>query len=88
MIDEAVLDWWPVYYFGTPNFDPSADPDGDGLTNLQEFQQGTNPFLVDSDGDGTNDNADSNPLVANHGNDPGGPTLTVQSPKQGEVILW
>ncbi|MFU8893809.1 MAG: discoidin domain-containing protein [Luteolibacter sp.] len=32
-----------------------GDPDGDGLTNLQEFQYGTNPFSADTDGDGLSD---------------------------------
>jgi hypothetical protein len=32
-----------------------GDPDGDGLTNLQEFQFGTNPFSADTDGDGLSD---------------------------------
>lgn len=35
--------------------DASEDPDGDLLTNLQEFQNGTNPRLADTDGDGLND---------------------------------
>ncbi|MFZ2639357.1 MAG: fibronectin type III domain-containing protein [Verrucomicrobiia bacterium] len=32
--------------------DPTADPDNDDLTNLQEWTYGTNPFSEDSDGDG------------------------------------
>ena len=31
---------------------PNADPDGDLLTNRQEFEMGLNPTLVDSDGNG------------------------------------
>jgi len=31
--------------------DPEEDPDEDGLTNLQEYQNGTDPFGYDSDGD-------------------------------------
>lgn len=47
-----------------------GDPDLDGLTNLQEYQYGTNPFAADSDGDGYSDSDEiklygSNPLVSN-----------------------
>jgi len=36
-------DWWCLEYFNTLNVDPYADPDGDGLCNLDEFTLGTNP---------------------------------------------
>ena len=35
--------------------DAAEDPDGDGLSNLQEFQHGTDPRLGDTDGDGQSD---------------------------------
>lgn len=35
--------------------DPNADPDGDELGNLAEFQNGTDPWTRDSDGDGLPD---------------------------------
>ncbi len=46
--------------------DASADPDGDSLTTLQEYQLGTHPLKADTDGDGLNDNLEtsSNPLLA------------------------
>jgi len=34
---------WEQLYFGRTGIDPSADPDGDGLSNLDEFKAGTNP---------------------------------------------
>jgi Fibronectin type III domain/Bacterial TSP3 repeat len=39
-------DWWEKYYFGNTGIDPNGgeDPDGDGFTNLQEYQNGTDPF--------------------------------------------
>ncbi|MCC6564102.1 hypothetical protein IT087_04395 [Candidatus Uhrbacteria bacterium] len=44
----------------------SQDPDGDGLTTIQEEQIGTDPNKADTDGDGFNDgeevNAGYNPL--------------------------
>ena len=47
---------------------PSEDPDHDGLTNLQEFQLGTNPNNPDTDGDGLTDGQEAlvyhtNPLL-------------------------
>ena len=37
-----------------------ADPDGDGLTNLQEQQWGTGPLNADTDGDGLSDRQEVN----------------------------
>jgi hypothetical protein len=42
--------------------DATTDCDSDGLTNLDEFQRGTNPTLADTDGDGVNDGAEVNRL--------------------------
>ncbi|MDB6125338.1 MAG: hypothetical protein JWQ71_4331, partial [Pedosphaera sp.] len=34
---------WEYQNFGGPGVDPNADPDGDGMTNLQEYQADTDP---------------------------------------------
>ncbi len=36
-------DWWQMEYFGHLNVNPYADPDGDGLCNLDEYLLGLNP---------------------------------------------
>jgi len=36
-------DAWEIQYFGHTGVDANADPDGDGLSNLQEYRAGTNP---------------------------------------------
>jgi len=36
-------DAWQRTYFGTLGVDPNADPDGDGMSNKQEYIAGTNP---------------------------------------------
>ena len=54
---DGMPDDWEILYGFNPN-DPTdavLDPDGDGLSNLEEFQLGTNPRLADTDGDGIRD---------------------------------
>lgn len=43
--EDGISDAWADHYFDTSDIDPTADPDGDGLTNLQEFQAGTDPTV-------------------------------------------
>jgi hypothetical protein len=64
---DGMDDAWEYHYFGTLNVDPNADPDGDGLTNAQEYAAGTDPTKADTDGDGVSDGIEvimgRNPLV-------------------------
>ena len=52
---DGLGDSWEMANFGNLSQGASGDSDGDGLTNLQEYQLGTNPNNVDSDGDGVSD---------------------------------
>ena len=40
---DGLPDPWELKYFGNLNQGPNDDPDGDGLTNLQEYKSGQNP---------------------------------------------
>lgn len=40
----GLSDTWEIQYFGQIGVDPAADPDGDGVTNLEEFRLGRNPL--------------------------------------------
>jgi hypothetical protein len=44
----GMSDGWEIFYFGTIGVNPNADPDGDGLTNYQEYMGGTNPLVKDN----------------------------------------
>lgn len=65
---DGMIDGWEMVNGLNPVVagDGAADPDGDGLTNLQESQFNTDPYTADSDGDGLNDGAEVN----THGSDP------------------
>lgn len=43
---DGLPDVWETYYFGNLNQGPNGDPDGDGLTNLQEFREGSSPTVA------------------------------------------
>ena len=53
----GIPDWYEFQYALQPAglATGAADPDGDGLTNLQEYQRGSNPRAADTDGDGLAD---------------------------------
>jgi hypothetical protein len=40
---DGMPDWWEVRYFGSIAALPTADADGDGISNLQEYLNGTDP---------------------------------------------
>lgn len=85
---------WQVKYFGSAYCQDAlrcggeADPDGDGVSNNEEFRLGTNPLSADSDNDGF---PDAQEIESGH--DPlksaasaGGDAITYESPKDnGEV---
>jgi hypothetical protein len=52
---DALPDWWEMQHFGNLAHAGIQDSDGDGLSNVQEYQLGKNPTNADTDGDGTDD---------------------------------
>ncbi|MFO8050581.1 MAG: GLUG motif-containing protein [Thermoplasmatota archaeon] len=60
--DDGIPDWWEKFYGLDPN-DPSdalLDPDGDGITNLDEYKDKTNPLKDDREpsADGSTEETD------------------------------
>jgi hypothetical protein len=52
---DGMPDWWEMQYFGNLDRDGNGDWDGDGLSDLEEYEHDTDPTNSDSDGDGFTD---------------------------------
>jgi len=52
---DGLPDWWEMQYFGNLLQTAEGDADEDWLTNLEEYQLGTDPTNPDTDGDGLPD---------------------------------
>ena len=52
---DGLPDIWEYQFLGTLVQGALGDPDKDGLTNLEEFQEGTDPMKPDTDNDGIPD---------------------------------
>ena len=62
--NDGIEDGIEIYYLYTNPMKANAvdeDFDGDGISNIQEIKNGTNPYLADTNFDGKNDNEDENP---------------------------
>ncbi|MBU0677328.1 MAG: thrombospondin type 3 repeat-containing protein [Verrucomicrobia bacterium] len=46
---DGLSDIWEVTHFGSLSQDGSGNPDGDSFTNLEEYQNGTDPNVFDED---------------------------------------
>ena len=69
------------------------DMDDDTVSNLVELQQGTDPFLADTDGDGRSDGLDAYPLDPSRWeapqpdpNDTTPPVITLEEPTNAVLI--
>mgnify|MGYP005846224917 CR=1 FL=1 len=84
--DDGLPDEWEELYFNDPTVaNPGDDPDGDGLTNLQEFERGTDPTGTDTDADGLDDKVETNTGTFVDGNDTGTDPLNADT--DGDALL-
>lgn len=86
---DQMPDGWEVEYGLDPNDDSGedgqeGDPDEDGVSNFDEYLNGTDPKLEDTDGDGIGDN-----IEIEQGSDPANPDDEGNPPEQGvEEVLF
>jgi hypothetical protein len=88
---DGILDWEDANLLDTDNDgqknDVDNDDDNDGLLDSEEKKTHTNPLKADTDGDGTNDNKDYDPLDSKVTSDPGFPIIYLVFPILVIVII-
>jgi len=71
--NDGMPDQWETTYFGNTSWDGTGDYDNDGLLDLAEYENGTDPTETDTDNDGMPDGwevqYDLDPLVNDADND-------------------
>ena len=74
---DGMPDDWEMRYWLNPWVnDANFDYDGDGLTNLEEYERGTDPYNPDTDGDGILDGDEDGRLEPEAEADPGARQLS------------
>jgi hypothetical protein len=88
---DGILDWEDTNLLDTDNDgqknDIDNDDDNDGLLDSEEKKMHTNPLKADTDGDGTNDKNDYDPLDSKVTSDPGFPMIYLVFPVLIIVII-
>lgn len=79
---DSMPDAWEQLHFGDLTRDGTADEDNDGLGNLQEFINDTDPNNQDTDSDGLNDGDEVN----TYGSDPNDPDTDGDGLMDGEEV--
>ncbi|UCG16286.1 MAG: hypothetical protein JSV19_13430 [Phycisphaerales bacterium] len=80
---DGLRDDWEMEHFGDLSHDGTQDEEPDGLTNLEEFENGTDPLDPDSDDDGLSDGDEVNV----HGTEPDNPDTDGDGLPDGQEII-
>ena len=80
---DGLPDSWELLHFNDLSHDGTADTDTDGLTDLEEYNAGTDPNDSDSDGDGVSDGAETGTGTFVDANDTGTDPLNPDSDGDG-----
>jgi hypothetical protein len=85
-VTAGLPDEWQRFYFGHLGISASANPAGDGMSNLYKYRMGLNPLknesLNDRDGDGVTNNQDARPNDSAIGR----LTVVITAPAMGSTV--
>ncbi len=82
--EDGMPDWWEEKHFAcTTCAEPFDDPDNDGLTNKEEYENGADPHNADTDDDGYKDSVE-----VEYGTDPSDPYDYPELPKSPLSLLF